>query len=286
MRDPAEAVICDLVLGILCFMFVFFFILGTIMGSFANALIFRFGHNRPILEDQRSYCDHCGKKLLWYELIPIVSFIALLGRCSGCKQRIAPWTLVVELCMGLGFVLAAVSAGTLDIVSIEYIHVARFVFVALFVFACVFFFIIDWLYMIIPDQVSLPLIALGTVGSIILEPGGWRGVVLAGILGGSFFLAQFVFSRGRWIGDGDIRLGVLLGVFLGVQHLLVALMLAYSIGMMIALALLASRRFTLKSRIPFGAILMVAGGISFWYGNHIVHWYLYDAPLLLLRLWG
>jgi len=263
-------------------MFVFFFLLGAVIGSFANALIFRFGNDRPILNDQRSYCDHCGKILSWFELIPLASFLFLRGRCRACNERIPWWTFVVELSMACGFTFAAGMAGMLSSDSITLQQAGQFLVIASFVFGCVFFFFVDLLYMIIPDHVSLLLICVGVAGGMFR--GDWSGTVLAGILGAGFFLVQFIVSRGRWVGGGDIRLGAFLGVFLGIQNVVVALALSYGIGLFVALGMLMSGRMNMKSQLPFGTLLMVGGLVALWYGDKIVHWYVNDASLLFLKL--
>lgn len=264
---------------------VFFIILGAIMGSFANALLFRFGNDRPIVRDQRSYCDHCGNVLSWFELIPVVSYVIQLGRCRSCRGRIPVWTLVVEILMALGFAFGARTVGNMGFSS-GVLQVAQYIVVLSFVFGCVFFFFIDWLYMIIPDHVSLPLIVLGCIGIGVLHRSDWISYVLAGILGGSFFLVQYLCSRGRWVGGGDIRLGVFLGVYLGLSGLGVALVVAYGIGLVCALVLLWLKRASLKTAVPFGVMLMAGGVIAHWFGDAIIHWYVYTAPLLLLNVVG
>ncbi len=265
-------------------MSVFFFLLGAIMGSFANALIFRFGNNRPILRDQRSYCDHCGKTLPWFDLIPLASFLLLGGRCRSCKNRIPWWTFAVELFMAFGFVFAARMAGVEFVGEVSTQNMIPFFVLASFVFGCVFFFFIDLVYMIIPDHVSLSLIGIGVVGGVF--DGDWSGAAAAGILGAGFFLVQYLVSRGHWVGGGDIRLGAFLGVYLGVRNVFVALALAYGIGLFVALWLLATKRMSMQSPLPFGTLLMVGGISALVFGDTIVNWYLNDAPLLLLKLFG
>lgn len=264
---------------------VFFVVLGAIMGSFANALIFRFGNSRPIIRDHRSYCDHCKKILSWFELIPMISFLLQKGRCRSCGGRVPWWTFVVELLMACGFMFAADTAGmfSADVITLQ--QTIQFLVIASFVFGCVFFFFVDLVYMIIPDHVSLPLIGVGLVAGIFLS-GDWSGTIVAGILGASFFLVQFIVSRGRWVGAGDIRLGAFLGVFLGFQLLLVSLAVAYGVGLLVALVLLSTKQMTMKSEIPFGTFLMIGGVTAFCFGDAIVGWYLNDAPLLLLKLLG
>ena len=102
----------------------------------------------------------------------------------------------------------------------------------------------------------------------------WDSMLLAAFVASGFFFLQFVISKGRWIGGGDIRLGLLMGVILGWPNILVALMLAYVLGAVVGLLLVATRKADMKSAVPFGTFLTVATVVAMFYGNRIVEWYL------------
>jgi prepilin signal peptidase PulO-like enzyme (type II secretory pathway) len=181
--------------------------------------------------------------------------------------------------MGLGFLFVGWTSGIRMVeVSFESIPWLPLALSALAVFSFVFFFAIDLLYLIIPDHVSVPLIALGLFGSLATNPLGWKDYLVAGILGASFFALQYAISRGTWVGGGDIRLGALLGVLLGLEKLVLCLVAAYVLGMVVALILLALKKANLKTAVPFGVFLMTGGFISFFFGTSIVSWYVNDLP--------
>ena len=129
---------------------------------------------------------------------------------------------------------------------------------------------------IIPDIITLPAIVIVLLLQII------RGVpigsyLFSALIAGGFFAVQYVFSKGRWIGDGDIRLGVLMGLILGFPGVMVALFLAYSLGACVGILLIGLGRASWTSKTPFGTYLTSATFITLLYGTHIIDWY--------MRLW-
>jgi len=100
-------------------------------------------------------------------------------------------------------------------------------------------------------------------------------MLIGAAIGGGFFLAQFILSRGKWIGGGDIRLGVFMGVILGWQLTLVALFLAYIVGAIISVGLIAAKKKTLASKVPFGTYLTVTTFVSMFWGSQILNWYIH-----------
>jgi len=146
---------------------------------------------------------------------------------------------------------------------------------ALFGALLLFIFLYDVKHELILDKITVPAIAIVFVVS------WWMGYIpvtslLAGAgVGGGFFLLQFVVSKGKWIGGGDIRLGVLMGVMLGVSGTLASLLLSYVGGAIIALGLICAKKATVKSHIPFGTFLTAATYAILLYGNEIISWYLH-----------
>lgn len=131
----------------------------------------------------------------------------------------------------------------------------------------IFFF--DAFEGIIPDAISLPLILFTLLFAVL------RGVDLVSVgwgmlLGGGVFLMQYLLSRGRWIGSGDIRLGILMGAILGFPLIWIALLMAYSTGAVFACILIATGKKTASSRIPFGTFLTSATLVTMLYGEWIM----------------
>ncbi len=242
-------------------------LLGLAVGSFINAAEYRLSHGLPIGfragRAARSHCTSCQVELGALDLVPVVSFIVLRRKCRQCREPIAWQYPLVEVATALLFVLAAVTAESPEL--------------ALFYAACmgvlVFLFIYDLKHMLVLDVVTLPAIGLVLAAQFFLGA-QMTGIVIGALIGGSFFAVQYLVSRGRWVGGGDIRLGLLAGAMLGWQQVLVALLLAYVGGSVIALGLLAAKRVTMKSQVPFGAFLVPAVMVALIFGEWFVDWYL------------
>lgn len=246
-------------------------LLGLIVGSFLNVVVARVPKDQPLTG--RSRCPHCRQTLGVSDLVPLVSFVLLRGRCRFCQKAIAWRYPLVELACGFLFALAALRFG----VSWSALWL---VVVGSFALAL---FVIDLERQVVPDQLSLPAALLGG-GLAFLTGRAFTNLALGAIVGAAFFALQYVISRGRWVGDGDIRLGVLVGASLGLRDLIVAVVLAYVAGALVALGLLVARRARLSSRLPFGAFLMPALVVAFVAGGPIATWYLDGGPYVALGL--
>jgi len=247
---------------------IFVFILGLCIGSFVNCLVWRLNQKKTILG--RSICPQCKKKINWYDNIPLVSFIILWGKCRHCKEKISFQYPLAELATGILFILAILNIGY-PVFSSQYLILA--LRDLLFISVLVIIFIYDLRWYLILDIITVPAIALALFFNIYLGF-GWRNLFLATVVGGGFFLAQYIISQGRWIGGGDIRLGALMGMMLGWPQILVALMLAYIIGSVVGIGLLISNKKKMSSQIPFGTFLSIATLIALLWGEKILDWYL------------
>lgn len=248
---------------------VLFCIAGLLIGSFLNAAEYRYYTKLPINWDKtkrefaRSFCPHCRMHLRNRDLLPVLSFLWLAGRCNHCRKKIAWQYPVVELSTGALFALSAWQFG----LTPEAFIVAGFVAIFMFIF------IYDLKYQLIPDSVSLPAIALAIPGGFLLGL-GWQSMALGLLLGGGFFALQFALSRGAWVGGGDVRLGVLMGLLLGFPLTLLALCIAYVGGGLVAAILLATKKMKRKSKMPFGPFLVFGTIVSLFIGDTLIAAYL------------
>jgi len=135
-------------------------------------------------------------------------------------------------------------------------------------------FVYDLKYYLILDKVSIPLIIIALIFNLVLGM-SFYNLLIGGLVGGGFFLVQYLISRGRWIGGGDIRLGIAMGIILGWPGVLLALFLAYLIGSVGAVILLALKKKKWGSEIPLGTFLTVATFIWLLYGDII--WQAYSS---------
>ncbi len=262
--------------------FVFFFIFGLAVGSFLNALIWRLHIGESILGG-RSRCPKCGHILSVRDLIPIASFLIQHGKCRHCGKKISWQYPAVELATAILFVAAYLEIfnfqftifNEFSIINFQFLNLLRAWFV---IAVMIVIFVYDLKYSLILDKVIYP----ATVVAFLISPlidgqGAWHGVIgalIAAIIGGGFFLAQYLISKGKWIGGGDVKMGFLMGLLLGVRGVLVALFFSYVFGAIISLGLIAFGKKTMKSQIPFGTFLAVGTIIALFWAEPIMRWYL------------
>jgi prepilin signal peptidase PulO-like enzyme (type II secretory pathway) len=239
----------------------FIFLLGLAVGSFLNCIIYRLEKNESFLKG-RSYCPNCHHTLAWQDLIPIFSFLILRGKCRYCGKKISLQYPLVELSTGILFVLIF-NVAAFDLRTIYYLIISCFL---------VIIFIYDLKHYIIPDKVIYPAIALTSIFNFKFLI--FKYSILSAFGSAAFFLLIFSISRGKWLGFGDVKLGFLMGLFLGFPKILVGLFFAYLIGAIIGIGLVLAKKKTLKSEVPFGPFLVTGTFVALFFGNIIIDWYL------------
>ena len=135
-------------------------------------------------------------------------------------------------------------------------------------------FIYDLRWYLILDIVVLPTCIIVLIFNLIIGEFSWLNLAISGIIGGSFFLIQYVVSRGKWIGGGDIRLGLLMGLILGWPNILVAIILAYFMGSIVGISLILAKKRQWGSQLPLGVFLAPATIIVLFWGSRIINWYM------------
>lgn len=248
------------------FYFTIIFIAGAVFGSFLNACVWRKKQKKSIAKG-RSVCTSCKNKILWFDNIPIISFFILKGRCRSCKEKISYQYPLVELWLTIAFIFVfLIHSGLLS----NYILILRDCFV---VWVLSFIFIYDFEYQEIPDSLTLIPAGLIFVFSLFFGWHSWHDMIIGAVVAAGFFFLQFFVSKGKWIGGGDVRLGVLIGVILGWQKTILALMLAYIFGAVIGVFLILTNKKKITSEIAFGTFLAIATFVVMFFGEHIIGWY-------------
>ncbi len=242
-------------------------ILGLLFGSFMAAWMYRQRHGTSVAKG-RSACPHCDTLIFWYDNIPVISFALLQGSCRSCGTSISWRYPITEALTGMLFLVVT----TLHLQSgYDPLILARDLVI---VFFLLYVFLYDLWYMEIwSEQTVYPAIALFFCSMLF----GWMSVgsMLLGVcIGAGFFALQFVISRGRWIGGGDIRLGVLMGVVLGWQMTILALMLAYMIGAVVVIPMVLLGKKKMAEETPFGTYLTVSTFLVMLFGGSILTWYI------------
>ncbi len=238
---------------------------GLLIGSFLNVCIYRLPRDLSIVWPA-SRCTTCGRELSWYENIPVFSYVALRARCRSCGERISPMYPVIEI------VTALIFAGALAWYGLTPLFAARLVFAcAMLVLA-----IIDLQHQILPNEITLPGIAIGLVASIFLEP-GVRDALIGAVAGaGILWLIAWTYERLRHqegLGFGDVKMLAMIGAFLGWPSMLLTLVIASFLGSVVGVSLIASGRGELGSKLPFGTFLAAAAIVAALAGPDIIAWY-------------
>lgn len=243
------------------FVVIFLFLFGLAFGSFLNAWVYRTRVGQSITKG-RSLCPHCKHQLHYLDLIPVLSFLFLQGKCRYCHKKISLQYPVVELVTGILFVLVYVVQGS-------NLGVLLFRDLAI-VFFLEFIFLYDLLYGEIPFfSTVLPGIAL-LIFSLFFHLLSPTALIVGLCIGAGFFLFQFLLSKGAWIGGGDIGLGFFMGIVLGFPLILLALFFAYVGGSLVLLPFLFLKKLDKKSKIPFGTFLSVATFITLIWGEKML----------------
>ena len=238
------------------------FLFGLVIGSFLNVVIARLPEGKSVLRP-RSACPGCGAAIAWYDNIPVVSFAVLRGRCRACAMAIPRRYPIVETATGAVFALAYWLLGPTP----------DFVVAAALLAALIAITAIDLSHQIIPDVITLPGILAGVLSNLATGRVAWLESLLGIVVGGGIFLVIILASRGG-MGGGDMKLGAMLGAFLGWKLGLLALLLGVLTGGSVALCLLMLGRKGRKEAIPFGPFLALGGAITLLWGEPLLGWYL------------
>lgn len=255
----------------------FLFLSGLCLGSFANVLVDRGQKNKSL--NGRSQCDFCHYQLQWFDNIPVLSWFFLGGKCRKCGKKLSVQYPIIELLMGLFFLLSAIEGGMNSPFWGKEEMIKTFFF-TFFSFLFLVIAIWDWKYMLIPDNLvwlGIVMAFLKVLSIVLLEKNcawsGWECAFPQAFLGGlvvfGFFFLMFQFSSGHWIGEGDVKLGFLIGVLAGLKDVYWLLMLAYLSGALVAVFLLLKKKKKMNSRLPFGPFLLFASFVLLLWGEEI-----------------
>ncbi len=288
-------------------------ILGLCLGSFVNALVWRL-HELEELELSettakqssktqkltrrdlsiargRSMCVQCHHELAPKDLVPVLSYLSLRGKCRYCRARI-PDTPLSELLTPLLFVVSYWAWPE----PLSGAGLAAFIGWLVFLVGFVALAIYDVRWFELPHRIVMPLIGLAIVQVLVIAiafGGGWPVIAKAGLgalIGGGFFLALYLVSPrekfddsdwvsqhigvSKWIGGGDVTLGTLLGLLVGGPGgAILVIFLASLVGTVVALPLLLSGRASRGSHLPFGPFLLIGAVITQLWGADILSWY-------------
>jgi leader peptidase (prepilin peptidase)/N-methyltransferase len=247
--------------------------LGLILGSFVNALVWRLHEGRDWVND-RSECTHCHHKLAAADLIPVFSWVMLGGKCRYCHEKIEDSPLV-ELALPALFVLSFYFWPVVLEGSGMFEFVAWLIFLTGFLALTVY----DLRWYLLPNKVVFPLVVLAAtqVVAVALYERDWHvlvdGVAGALVVSGIFYVLFHV-SNEKWIGGGDVKLGLVLGLLAGglIEGFLL-LFIASLAGLLAAIPPLVQGKAHRKMQLPFGPFLIIGLIVVKLFGVDIIDWY-------------
>ena len=259
------------------FLAIVLFFIGLVLGSFVNAAAWRIKNKKDLLMG-RSECTVCHHKLAWYDLIPVVSWLSLGGKCRYCHKSINPQYPLVELGVAAYFVLSLAFwpfgfDGTVELLRFGVWLLAGVPLAILFVY--------DLKWLILPDKLTLPLVGIGIAMTILhglqatsLDTFLFDVFGSLAVLSG-FYAALYLLSSGRWIGFGDVKLGAGLALLICDWRLaLIAFFVANFLGTLVSLPAIILKKLQKDSHIPFGPFLILGCIIAVLFGQEIMQWYL------------
>ncbi|OHA62104.1 MAG: hypothetical protein A2117_00580 [Candidatus Wildermuthbacteria bacterium GWA2_46_15] len=287
----------------------FFLLLGLVVGSFLNSLIYRLETNQGFVRG-RSFCPACRHALAWRDLLPIWSFLFLRGRCRYCQKPISLQYPLVEISTGLIFLLifnySAFAQGFGGLHPFGVSQFSNLVYLLTISSFLIIVFVFDLKHYLIPDE-----LVYAGIGAVffyrlfeILNFGNWNlsfdglrmvsgvepfgtwylalgnslplaiNLLFSAIGAALFFFLIYFFSGGRAMGFGDVKLAFLMGLVLAFPKIIVALFFAFFSGAIIGTGLMVLKKKNLKSELPFGPFLVSGIFFALFFGERVINYYL------------
>lgn len=271
-------------------------LLGLCFGSFVNALVWRIhkqetgktaktksSRAKYSIATGRSMCVDCGHTLAPNDLVPVLSWLSLRGKCRYCHKRISWQYPLVELLTAFIFVLSYIywpsgltGQGLFEF-SLWLVFVVGFMALAVY----------DLRWMLLPNRIIYPLLGLALVQQLVAVIFYGQGVHyllqvwLSILIGGGMFAFIYFVSKGKWIGFGDVRLGTLLGLLLGAPELALLMIFTSSIlGTIFVIPLLLAGKAKQSTKLPYGPLLIVGAIITRLFGASLIVWYKAQVGLI------
>jgi len=262
----------------LIYISIIIFIFGLVIGSFLNVVINRLNIHQN-LASPRSYCPKCKHQLSFWDLIPVLSYIFLKGKCRYCKKKISWQYPLVELVTGISFLLLFFKFVDINNINLNFVVILEQLLIYFFfVSILIIIFVYDLKHYLIPNKIIYPAILITLIIQILPIPEypniSIQNLIIGSLIPGIFFLILVLVSKEKWMGAGDVKLGFLCGLIVGFPNILVALFISFVTGAIIGLILIVSKKKDLKDKMPYGTLLTFATFVTILFGSQIINWYL------------
>lgn len=256
--------------------FTYVFIIGLVVGSFLNVCIYRIPKGESIIMPP-SHCTACGERLKAVDLIPVVSYVLLKGRCRNCGSKISVRYPLIEI----------LTAGCYLLLYIKYGLTVEFISSAFLVSLLIPMTFIDLEHKIIPNGLVVTGIAGGAVLAFYnafhpldfyIDREWWNPLAGSVTASGFLFLVSMigttVYRSGDAMGMGDVKIFIPIGLFLGWKSVIGALFISLVLAALTSLILIITRKKTRKDTIPFGPFIAIATFIMLLCGKELITWYM------------
>ena len=240
--------------------YIVIFIFGISIGSFLNVCIYRIPLHESIITAP-SHCMTCGRKLRWYDMVPVFSWLVLGGKCRNCKSEISVQYPIIEALNGVLYLVVCTVNG-LTWVSLIY---------CLMVSALLTLSVIDWRTYEIPFEINVFLLCLG-IAATVLDRNNLLSHVIGAVCVSGFLELLFLVSGGRAIGGGDVKLMAACGLILGWKRILLAFLLGCILGSVIHV--IRMKVSHAEHVLAMGPYLSVGVFLAALWGNTWINWYL------------
>lgn len=238
--------------------------LGLMVGSFLNVVVYRLPLEKSIVTP-RSYCPLCNTPVKFYDNVPVLSYLLLKGRCRKCKSKISPRYPAVELFTALSFFLAYIYYRP------ALLHVGVTI---LFICLILVLALIDLKHMILPLEITIGGAVVFLIYSFfspgISPPEAFGTGIGAALVFAAIYFFYLKLRKIEGLGQGDIWMMLMLGSFLGLNKLVIAVLLASFSGLIVGIFLIIFQKKNLKLALPFGTFLSLGSYISLFWGNDIL----------------
>ncbi len=239
-------------------------IFGLVVGSFLGAYTFRYPRGISVLRG-RSVCPKCKKNLVWYDNIPVLSFILLKGRCRECGKKISLRYPLIELATALGFVG----------IWFLFLEPVFLIFLILIFSLLMAVFVIDLEQKIVPDELVFTGFGLTVFYLLLVSPSILFTNLAAGFGAALFLLLVHLVTRGRGMGLGDVKFAVFAGTFLGWPMVPIWLFTAFLTGAIVGTILVLAKKVSFGKQIAFGPFLVMSLIIVFIWGEKFINLFFY-----------
>jgi prepilin signal peptidase PulO-like enzyme (type II secretory pathway) len=267
------------------FQIIFLFILGSIIGSFLSVVIPRLHHDLPGILKGRSHCPKCKKQIPLKNLIPLISYILIKGKCQTCSKKISFFYPIIEFVTGFLFAISlpllkmkAINPIIFDAQGINFnFDLGIFIFLLFCLTILIFIFFYDILFYSIDDRVLVPAIIIIFAFIAIINQQNifpdFKSAIIGALIPTIFFGIQILISKGKWLGSGDLRIGVIMGLILGFPNIIIGLFISYLLGSLLGLIIYIKKGYIKNIKIPFGPFLTTSTFITLFFGDQIINWY-------------